>query len=130
MISLAVLAAGWVVVLSPGDYAIFKFPPLSRHSHVLAEQALLSADDELKAILEGSYFRARYQLDNMVEFDYFGWLSNPQHIGKVLLIARAIQRDLYAYDYSWRPEEDLFGRLMAQLARRGQRKLLGQEWTV
>ena len=98
-------------------------------ANVLAEQALLSADDELKAILEGSYFRARYQLDNMVELDYFGWLSNPQHIGKVLLIARAIQRDLYAYDYSWRPEEDLFGRLMAQLARRGQRKLLGQEWT-
>ena len=32
MISLAVLAAGWVVVLSPGDYAILKFPPLSRHS--------------------------------------------------------------------------------------------------
>ena len=27
------------------------------------------------------------------------------------------------------PEEDLFGRLMAQLARRSQRKLLGQEWT-
>ena len=34
MISLAVLAAGWVVVLSPGDYAILKFPPLSRHSHL------------------------------------------------------------------------------------------------
>ncbi len=34
MISLAVLAAGWVVVLSPGDYAILKFPPLSRHSRV------------------------------------------------------------------------------------------------
>ena len=35
MISLAVLAAGWVVVSkrsSPGDYAILKFPPLSRHS--------------------------------------------------------------------------------------------------
>ena len=31
-VSLAVLAAGWVVVLSPGDYAILKFPPLSRHS--------------------------------------------------------------------------------------------------
>src|SRR3546814_13177347 len=29
----------------------------------------------------------------------------------------------------WYPEEDLFGRFMAQLARRGQRKLLGQEWT-
>src|SRR3546814_14835126 len=31
--------------------------------------------------------------------------------------------------FSWYPEEDLFGRFMAQLARRSQRKLLGQEWT-
>ena len=38
MISLAVLAADWVVVLSPGDYAILKFPPLSRHSPRLALQ--------------------------------------------------------------------------------------------
>ena len=44
-------------------------------------------------------------------------------------IAQQIQHDLYVYDFSWHPEEDLFGRLMAQLARRSQRKLLGQEWT-
>ena len=44
-------------------------------------------------------------------------------------IAREIQRDLYAYDFARRYEQDLFGRLMAQLARRSQRKLLGQEWT-
>ena len=31
MISLAVAAAGWVGVSSPGDYAAFKFPPLPRH---------------------------------------------------------------------------------------------------
>ena len=31
MISLAVPAAGWVGVSSPGDYAAFKFPPTPRH---------------------------------------------------------------------------------------------------
>lgn len=98
-------------------------------ANVLAEEAILSSDDELKAILDGSYFRGRYQLDNMVELDYFGWLTSPRHIDKLVPVAREIQRDLYAYDFSWRPEEDLFGRLMAQLARRSQRKLLGQEWT-
>lgn len=98
-------------------------------ANVLAEEAVLSSDEELKAILEGSYFLGRYQLDNMVEFDYFGWLTSPRHIDKLIPVAREIQRDLYAYDFSWRPEEDLFGRLMAELARRSQRKLLGQEWT-
>lgn len=98
-------------------------------ANVLAGQATLSGDDDLRTIVDGSHFRTRYQLDNMVELDYFGWLSGEPHVGKLIPIARDIQRDLYAYDFSWRPEEDLFGRLMAQLARRSQRKLLGQEWT-
>ena len=98
-------------------------------ANVLADQAISSSEDDLKAILDGSFFRARYQLDNMVEMDYFGWLTSARHIDSLIPIAREIQRDLYAYDFSSRPEEDLFGRLMAELARRSHRKLLGQEWT-
>ena len=98
-------------------------------ANVLADQAISSTNDDLKAILNGAYFRARYQLDNMVEMDYFGWLTSPRHIDNLVPIARELQNDLYAYDFSWRPEEDLFGRLMADLARRSHRKLLGQEWT-
>ena len=98
-------------------------------ANVLADQAVSSDDAELKAILDGSYFRDHYQLGNMVEQDYFGWLTSPDHIDRLVPIAREIQRDLYAYDFSWKSEEDLFGRLMVQLARRSQRKLLGQEWT-
>lgn len=95
----------------------------------LAGIALSSDEAELRAILDGSHFRNQYQLENLVERDYFGWITSPEHIGDFMPIAREIQRDLYAYDFSWRPEQDLFGRLMAQLARRSQRKLLGQEWT-
>lgn len=98
-------------------------------ANVLHGYAMSSDEGELKAILDGSYFREHYQLENMVEQDYFGWLTRPQHIDKLLPVAREIQRDLYAYDFGCHPEEDLFGRLMAQLARRSQRKLLGQEWT-
>ena len=98
-------------------------------ANVLDVKALLSADEELKAILDGEYFLAKFKLVNMVEFDYFGWLTSPQHFGKLVPIVREIQRDLYAYDFYKRPGENLFGRLMTQLARRSQRKLLGQEWT-
>ncbi|WP_027068450.1 N-6 DNA methylase [Euryhalocaulis caribicus] len=98
-------------------------------ANALASSAIVSADDELQAILNGAYFRDRYQLGNLVEQDYFGWIARTAHIGGFLSVAREIQRDLYAYDFSRRAEEDLFGRLMAQLARRSQRKLLGQEWT-
>ena len=98
-------------------------------ANVLANQAILSETAEIKSILDGSYFLLRYQLNNLVEADYFGWLTAPAHIDAIVPMAREIQRDLYAYDFSARREEDLFGRLMAELARRSHRKLLGQEWT-
>ncbi len=97
--------------------------------NVLADHAMSSDDNQLKAILDGSYFRDNYQLENMVEQDYFGWSVQPKYIDSLVPIAREIQRDLYAYDFGRRHEQDLFGRLVAQLARRSQRKLLGQEWT-
>ena len=98
-------------------------------ANVLTGKALLSTDDELKMILNGEFFRNNFQLENVVEHDYFGWLLGPSYIDRLVPLARDLQRDLYAYDFTWYPEEDLFGRFMAQLARRSQRKLLGQEWT-
>ena len=98
-------------------------------ANVLASTAVLSGAAELEAIMDGTHFQREYQIDNLVEQDYFGWLTSPTHISGFLPVAREIQRDLYAYDFSRQIEEDLFGRLMTQLARRSQRKLLGQEWT-
>ena len=98
-------------------------------ANILEEQALMSEDDELSQILTGQYFENQFHLHNLVEQDYFGWLWRSPCLNQVLPVAREVQRDLYAYDFSRRTEEDLFGRLMAQLARRAERKLLGQEWT-
>ena len=98
-------------------------------ANFLAKSAIISTDKELEAILNGLYFQDKYQLSNLVEQDYFHWIVSPNHIAEILFIARKIQGDLYAYDFSLQADENLFGRLMAQLAQRNQRKLLGQEWT-
>ncbi len=98
-------------------------------ANVLQSGAQLSGDSELIDILTGRYFEHGFRLHNMVEVDYFAWLWREPYVDQVLPVAQEIQRDLYAYDFSLVIEEDLFGRLMTQLARRTQRKLLGQEWT-
>ena len=98
-------------------------------ANALNRLAIASDDEELASIVDGSYFRNRYRIDNLVEHDYFGWLARGPHLTALLPIAADVQRDLYAYDFSVPVAEDLFGRLMAQVASRGRRKLLGQEWT-
>ncbi len=97
-------------------------------ANVLNGRALISDDAELQAILDGSFFKAR-GLPNLVEYDYFGWLNASPYVSDLVAVARDIQNDLRAYDFKSSPAEDLFGTLMAQLAARSQRLLLGQEWT-
>lgn len=97
-------------------------------ANVLNSKALISDDAELQAILDGSLFKAR-GLPNLVEYDYFGWLNASPYVSDLVAVARDIQNDLRAYDFESSPAEDLFGTLMAQLAARSQRLLLGQEWT-
>jgi len=97
-------------------------------ANILENRALLSDDTELTSILNGGFFRQR-GFNNLVEYDYFGWLNASPYVEQLLPVAREIQDDLRAYDFASAPVEDLFGKLMAQLAQRSQRILLGQEWT-
>ncbi len=97
-------------------------------ANVIEKRALLSNDGELVGILDGKVFVAK-GLVNLVEYDYFGWLNKAPHVEQLLPVARALQRDLQAYDFDQPPAEDVFGHMLAQLAQRSQRILLGQEWT-
>lgn len=97
-------------------------------ANVISDKALISNDEEIFSILDGSFFQNR-GYTNLVEYDYFGWLNKNEHVKALLSVAQQIQEDLAAYDFSTAPSEDLFGVLMAQLAKRSQRLLLGQEWT-
>ncbi len=97
-------------------------------ANVLTGKGMISEYAELHSILNGSFFKAR-GLPNLVEYDYFGWLNDSPYVTNLIEVARAIQDDLRAYDFKSSPAEDLFGTLMAQLAARSQRLLLGQEWT-
>lgn len=97
-------------------------------ANVVDGGALNRPDEDLCAILDGSFFAGRGLL-NYVEYDLFGWLSeNPGETG-MLEVARAIQDDLVAYDFSALITDDLFGQLLAGLGRKSTRLILGQELT-
>ena len=97
-------------------------------ANYIEKKALSSEDAELKDILSGVFFENK-GLINVVEYDYFGWLNSEPYLSELLAISKDIQQDLVAYNFDSKPDEDLFGRMMAQLANRSQRILLGQEWT-
>lgn len=97
-------------------------------ANILNGSVVRDEGDNLMNILNGQWFRAMGFV-NLVEYDYFGWLNETPYIDQIVTIARQMQNDLAAYDYSIIATEDLFGPLVAQLADRDRRLLLGQEYT-
>ena len=97
-------------------------------ANILAGRAIISSDDEVKSILGGEYF-SRQNIYNFVDYDYFGWLNSNPYVSFIVPCVREMQSRLRAYDFSRLSERDIFGRLLAQLANREHRLMLGQEFT-
>jgi methylase of polypeptide subunit release factors len=97
-------------------------------ANVIETRALISSKPELAGILSGRWFEDK-GLDNFVEHDFFGWLTEQPYIAEIVAISEEIQHDLATYDFQTPAAQDLFGELFAQLASASQRILLGQEWT-
>lgn len=94
-------------------------------ANVLDGHAHFRSNQELREILKGSYF-TKIGIENLVEYDYFGWLSDEPYIDDIIDISVGIQRDLMAYDFSTVRATDLFGELISQMAGLERRILLGQ----
>lgn len=97
-------------------------------ANVIDGSSINRTDADLAEILDGTYFSGRGLL-NYVEYDLFGWLSESPDLTGMLDVARGIQDDLVAYDFSSLAIDDLFGELLAGLGRKSTRLILGQELT-
>lgn len=96
--------------------------------NILEQKSVISDKEHSLEIMDGTYFKAKGYA-NLVEYDYFGWINSTPYAESLIPVAEKIQRDLAAYDFLNVVSEDLFGPLVAQLAQREQRILLGQEYT-
>src|SRR5690606_5068752 len=97
-------------------------------ANVLSETALISNEEEILSILNGTFFTLK-GYNNIVEYDFFGWLNDSPVHQHIIDLVGQIQLDLRAYDYSIEIQEDLFSNLFSQLASKSRRLLLGQEMT-
>ena len=95
-------------------------------ANLISKEALSSNAGQLQEIITGEFFENK-NIENFVEYDYFGWLNTD--INEISDVLSLIQDDLKVYDFRELPEEDMFGELMIQLANREHRLLLGQERT-
>lgn len=80
---------------------------------------------QIRDILDGSYF-VTLGIENLVEYDYFGWLNADPYIDDLVDCAIELQRDLMVYDFANVATTDLFGGLISQMAGIDKKILLGQ----
>lgn len=97
-------------------------------ANILNGAPLICNDAEIIKILNGQFFQQK-NIQNLVDYDYFGWLNSSPYVEGIVEYARRIQRLLVSYDFRVIAEEDLFGALLAQLSNREHRLLLGQDFT-
>lgn len=97
-------------------------------ANVLKGDAIFSEKEEAIEIANGEYFHD-FNLENLVDYDYFGWLNNAPYVDEVAKSVIELQKDLQVYDFKHVSSKDLFGQLLAQLANKEHRLLLGQEFT-
>lgn len=97
-------------------------------ANIISKKPLISNEEEIIRILNGKYFEAN-NISNLVDYDYFGWLNSAPYVSDIARYAINIQRQLSSYDFTEFINQDLFGALLAQLAKKEHRLLLGQEFT-
>lgn len=97
-------------------------------ANILNGEPLICNDAKIVKILNGQYFQQK-NIQNLVDYDYFGWLNNTPYVEGIIESAKSIQKLLCSYDFNVIAEEDLFGALLAQLSNREHRLLLGQDFT-
>lgn len=128
-----------VAYLGLSDYSVFSMDTYINEFYlvtvakmicvdILAGEPVISDRETLKSVLNGKYFK-KQNIYNLVDYDYFGWLNSEPYADLLLDCVTEMQNRLAAYDFSHIGDRDIFGRLLAELADKEHRLMLGQEFT-
>ncbi len=86
--------------------------------------------DQLRAVLDGSFFDARLPgVEQLVEHDLFGWTTQPAFAPQLLPVLADLAGAVSRFELGATPAEDVLGLLFAELMPEEARIMLGQART-
>ncbi|WP_198673241.1 hypothetical protein, partial [Simplicispira lacusdiani] len=83
----------------------------------------------IKSILNGEFFRNVAKINNLVDYDYYGWIANEQWINNFFPVARHLFHHLKMYDFATVTEENMIQLIYDEMLPDEQRGVLGQKST-
>jgi methylase of polypeptide subunit release factors len=84
-------------------------------------------EDRLVRALSGEYFSS-YGIANLIEEDFFAWISHPKIRERSLKLVGDVTRELLRYDLS-QIDEDFFKEIYQEIVKRSERHRIGEYYT-
>ncbi|MFD1337015.1 hypothetical protein ACFQ4N_15810 [Oceanobacillus iheyensis] len=93
------------------------------------EESLSIDDRTIKTILNGEFFRNVAKLNNLVDYDFYGWITKDIWIDHFLPVARHLFHHIKMYDFSFAGNENMIQLIYDEMLPSEQRSALGQKST-
>lgn len=93
------------------------------------QETLPNDDRTIKTILNGDFFRNVAKLNNLVDYDFYGWITKDLWIDHFLPIARHLFHHIKMYDFSFAANENMIQLIYDEMLPDEQRSALGQKST-
>lgn len=91
--------------------------------------SLPNEDRTIKTILNGEFFRNVAKLNNLVDYDFYGWITKDIWIEHFLPVARHLFHHIKMYDFSFAENENMTQLIYDEMLPDEQRSALGQKST-
>ncbi|XXM72144.1 Eco57I restriction-modification methylase domain-containing protein [Lysinibacillus sphaericus] len=93
------------------------------------QESLPNDDRTIKTILNGEFFRNVAKLNNLVDYDFYGWITKDIWIDHFLPVARHLFHHIKMYDFSFAGNENMIQLIYDEMLPDEQRSALGQKST-
>ena len=93
------------------------------------EETLPNNDRTIQIVLNGDFFRNNYKINNLVDYDFFGWVLKEEWFDYLFPIARILLHNIKMYDFSNIKDSNIIQLIYDEMLPLEQKALYGQTST-